>query len=60
MRTKREYTTTAVLLQLPIDLEEDLLSGSVVDNSGSGTDDQDVEVIDFGDPGFNHDWDGGN
>ena len=60
MQTKREYRTTAVQQLLPIDLEEDLLSGSAVDNGGSGTDPQDVEVIDWNDPGFDHDWDGGN
>lgn len=60
MSKKREYKTTMVLQQLPIALEEDLLTGSVVDNSGSGTDDQDVEEYDWNDPGFNHDWDGGN
>ena len=49
-----------VLQQLPIALEEDLLTGSVVDNSGSGTDNQDVEEYDWGSGDFNHDWDGGN
>ena len=60
MSKKREYKTTMVLQQLPIALEEDLLTGSVVDNSGSGTDNQDVEEYDWGSGDFNHDWDGGN
>ena len=62
MSKKRDYKTTMVLQLLPIDLEYDLLSGSTVDNTGSGTDPQDVEHHDWSDPGsgFNHDWEGGN
>lgn len=53
------YVTPAVLGLHALEIEVDFLDGSVVDpinNGGVNTSGQDTEDIDFGEGGFNHNW----
>lgn len=53
------YRTPSVLGLFSMEIEENFLDGSVVDpinNGGVNTSGQDTEDLDFGDGGFNHNW----
>ncbi len=56
MKRKQPYKAPAILREVRLQLEGELLSGSVVDHIEVTSMGQDVENIDFSGDTFNHDW----
>lgn len=57
MSHKRIYTSPAILQTVPLEMEGELLGGSVINsNSKVETGGQTASDKDFGGSGFNHDW----
>ena len=56
MKRKQPYKAPAILREVRLQLEGELLTGSVVDHIEVTSMGQDVEPIDFSPNTFNHDW----
>lgn len=56
MKQKQVYTAPAILRQVRLQLEGELLSGSVADHIEVTTMGQEVDDYDFGSDDFNHEW----
>ena len=56
MLQRKMYLSPCVLKTVPVSLEDELLAGSVVNNSKVVSTGQEVETYDFSQPEFNHQW----
>ena len=56
MKRKQPYKTPLILREVRLQLEGELLTGSVADNIEVTTMGQEVEEYDFSSDNFNHDW----
>ena len=56
MKRKKVYRSPAILREVLLQPEVELLGGSVVDKTMVQSTGQEVEEYDFSQPEFNHDW----
>ena len=53
---KKSYESPAVLDRVPIELEQPILAGSVLDALNVKSQAQELEQVDASDVSFNHEW----
>ena len=56
MQQKKKYLAPCVLKTVTVLLEDEILAGSVVNNSQVVSAGQEVETYNFEQPEFNHQW----
>ena len=56
MKRKQPYKAPAILREVCLQLEEELLVGSVIDKTDITSVGQTVDEYDFSKEGFNHTW----
>ena len=57
---EKTYKAPAILREVNLQVEGEILTGSVVDTTTVVSTGQEVEEFDFSDTQFNQDWDWGN
>ena len=56
MTRKKVYKAPVILREVNLQVEGEILAGSVVDTTTVVSTGQEVEEYDFSQPEFNHDW----